>query len=341
MLDLYLLLSISLIENKPMNKVETLHTFEQIKLLSDTRRLQILRLLMASPSSLTQLARTLNQSPAWVRHHILALEAANLIELSEVRITGKVTEKFYRAKAGAFLLQELILPEGGKPAIVFSGSHDLALEKISAQIADHLTLLTLPVGSLDGLVNLRQGLCQVSGAHLLDKNGEYNAPFVRHLFPDRTMDLVTFAYRTQGLMLAPGNPKGVHSAADLTQSGLRFINRNPGSGTRLWLDTELERLSIPPENIQGYEHIVNTHTECARAIANREADAALGLQASAQQFNLDFIPLFEERYDLVLPREQENVLAPLLEHIQTAAFRRELNGMPGYNSSHSGEQVMP
>jgi putative molybdopterin biosynthesis protein len=322
-----------------MNKVETLHAFEQIKLLSDARRLQILRLLMASPASLTQLARTLKQSPAWVRHHILALETANLIELSEVRITGKVTEKFYRAKAGAFLVQELILPEGGKPAIVFSGSHDLALEKISAQIADHLTLLTLPVGSLDGLVNLRQGLCQISGAHLLDKSGEYNTPFVRHLFPDRTMGLVTLAYRTQGLMLAPGNPKGVRNAADLAQPSLRFINRNPGSGTRLWLDGELERLGIPPETIDGYEHIVNTHTECAHIIASGEADAALGLQASAQQFNLDFIPLFEERYDLILPREQVDTLAPLLEHIQTAAFRRDLDSMTGYNSSHSGEQI--
>ena len=322
-----------------MDKVETLHAFEQIKLLSDSRRLQILRLLMASPASLTQLARTLGQSPAWVRHHILALESANLIELSEVRITGKVTEKFYRARAGAFLLQELILPEGGKPAIVFSGSHDLALEKISAQIADHLTLLTLPVGSLDGLVNLRQGLCQISGAHLLDKNGEYNAPFVRHLFPDRVMDLVTLAYRTQGLILAPGNPKGVGSVADLPRAGLRFINRNPGSGTRLWLDNELERLGIPSETINGYEHIVNTHTQCARAIASGKADAALGLQASARQYNLDFIPLFEERYDLVLPREQEDTLAPLLEHIQTAAFRREVSALTGYNTSHSGEQV--
>lgn len=322
-----------------MNKVEPLHAFEQIKLLSDSRRLKILRLLMASPASLTQLAKVLNQSPAWVRHHIVALENAELIELSEVRITGKVTEKFYRAKAGAFLLQELILPEGEKPAIVFSGSHDLALEQISAQIADHLTLLTLPVGSLDGLVNLRQGLCQISGAHLLDKSGEYNTPFVNHIFPDRPMDLVTLAYRTQGLMLAPGNPKAVRSAADLTRAGLRFINRTLGSGTRLWLDNELERLGISPETIDGYDYEVNTHTACARAIANGAADAALGLQASAHQYGLDFIPLFEERYDLVLPREQENVLSPLLEHIQTAAFRRDLNTLVGYNTSHSGEQI--
>ena len=322
-----------------MKKVSPIHTFDQIKLLADTRRIEILRLLMAEPATLSQLAQTLGQSPAWVRHHIQKLLSADLIELGEVRITGKVTEKFYRSKAGAFLLQELILPERGKPVVVFSGSHDLAIEQISEQISDHLTLLTMPVGSLDGLVNLRQGLCQISGAHLLDKSGEYNAPFVRHFFPDRLMDMVTLAYRTQGLMVSAGNPLGIRSASDLPQTGLRFINRNPGSGTRLWLDSELERLGIPTAKIIGYETILNTHTGCAQAVASGKADAALGLQASARQHGLDFIPLFEERYDLVLPREQENTLAPLLEYIQTNAFRQKIAEFTGYTTTHSGEQI--
>ena len=329
-------LSFSLI---PMDQVHPLHAFEQIKLLADSRRMQILRLLMAAPATLSQLAGVLHQSPAWIRHHVQKLDTAGLLELSEVRTTGTITEKFYRARAGAFLLQELILPEGGKPVIVFSGSHDLAIEKISEQIADHLTVLTLPVGSLDGLVNLRQGLCQISGTHLLDKSGEYNTPFVRHLFPDRSMDLVTLAYRTQGLILPAGNPPGVRGVADLVQPSLRFVNRNLGSGTRLWFDGEIERLGIPPEKINGYERVVNTHTECASAIASGQADAALGLQASARQHNLAFIPLFEERYDLVMPHDQEDALAPLLEHIQTAAFRHELVSLIGYNTSHSGEKI--
>ena len=153
------------------------------------------------------------------------------------------------------------------------------------------------------------------------------------------MDLVTLAYRTQGLIVAAGNPKGVRSVSDLTQTGLRFINRNPGSGTRLWLDTELERLGIPSESINGYEYVVNTHTECAHAIAAGRADAALGLQASALQHNLDFIPLFEERYDLVLPREQEDALAPLLDYIQTNVFRQTIATLTGYTTTHSGEQI--
>jgi len=294
---------------------------------------------MAAPATLTSLARTLRQSPAWIRHHILALEAANLVEVSEIRKTGKVTEKFFRAKADALLLQELILPKTRKPALIFSGSHDLALEGIAEHLRKHVTLLSLPVGSLDGLVNLRQGLCQLSGSHLLDESGEYNTPFIRHLFPDRDVDIVTLAYRTQGLMLSRGNPKAVRSISDVARPDVQFVNRNAGSGTRLWFDAELRKRDIPAEKIQGYHRIVQTHSEAASLIATDKADAALGLQAAAHRHHLDFIPLFEERYDLVLPREQQKTLSPLLDYIQTLGFRNALASLAGYNTTHSGEQV--
>jgi putative molybdopterin biosynthesis protein len=323
-----------------MKTIQPLHAFDKIKLLSDARRMEILRLLMASPATLSQLARTLKQSPAWIRHHILALQSADLIEIAEVRRTGKVVEKFYRAKADALLLQEVVLPKSKKPAILFSGSHDLALEGISEHLAKHVTLLSLPVGSLDGLVNLRQGLCQVSGSHLLDENGEYNIPFVRHLFPDREVEIVTLAYRTQGLMLAAGNPKSLKRIADIARADVRFVNRNPGSGTRLWMDAELIKLGIPAENVNGYDTVVKTHTDAASLIVSGDADVSLGLQAAAHQHGLDFIPLFEERYDLVLPCENESTLSPLLDYLQTAAFRTELNTLTGYSSTHSGEQIL-
>ena len=246
-----------------MDPIQSVHAFEQIKLLADARRRAILRLLMAGPATLSQLAARLGHSPAWVRHHVRALEAARLVELAEVRTTGTVTEKFYRARAGALLLQELVLPEGRKPVVVFSGSHDLALEGISEQLSRRVTLLSLPVGSLDGLVHLRQGLCQISGSHLLDPSGEYNIPYVRHLFPDRSMELVTLAHRTQGLMLASGNPKSIHRIADLARGDIRFVNRNPGSGTRLWLDTELSRLHLCAEQVHGYGRTVSTHSEAS------------------------------------------------------------------------------
>ena len=322
-----------------MRKVASIHSFDKLKLLADSRRMDILRLLMAAPATLTHLARTLKRSPAWIRHHILSLESANLVEVSEIRKTGKVTEKYYRAKADAFLIQEIILPKTKKPAVIFSGSHDLALDGIARHLEKHLAMFSLPVGSLEGLINLRQGLCQVSGSHLLDESGEYNTPFIRHLFPDRDMEIFTLAYRTQGLMLANGNPKNIKKVSDIAGPNVRFVNRNAGSGTRLWFDAELRRLQIPAEKIRGYDRAVITHSDAASAVQSSRADAALGLQAAAHIYGLDFIPLFEERYDLVLPRENERTLRPLLDHLQTATFRNELDVLTGYNTSHSGEQI--
>lgn len=322
-----------------MDNVESLRAFEQIKVLADPRRMGILRLLMAEPATLTHLARALKHSPAWIRHHIQALQLAGLVELIEVRTTGRVMEKYYRAKASAFLLQEWVLPKTRKPTVIFSGSHDLAIEKIAKHLARHILLLSFAVGSLDGLANLRQGMCQVSGAHLIDENGEYNKVYVQRLFPDREMELITMAYRTQGLMLAAGNSKRIKRIADLARADFRFINRNSGSGTRLWFDSALKRTGISPVEIHGYDIVVKTHTEAASLIEAGKAEAALGLQAAAYQHGLDFVPLFEERYDLVLPREQEKTLAPFLDYIQSADFRRSLDSLTGYSSVHSGEQI--
>ncbi len=322
-----------------MRTTTHLSQFEQIKVLSDKNRLNLLRLLMGAPATLSQLAAKVGESPAWVRHHVKILENAGLVELSEIRATGFVTEKYYRARAGAFLLQELILPQSEKPIFLFSGSHDLAIEQLAAHLSPHIDIIAQPVGSLDGLIQLRQGLAHIAGAHLMDVDGEYNAPTVRRLFPDRPVRMVTLAYRTQGWIVAPGNPLGIRTAADLARSTLRFVNRNPGSGTRLWLDTELHHLGIAPAQIPGYDRIAKTHTEAAEAIQNGQADAALGLEAAARQHGLDFIPLFMERYDLVFPAETGSALEPVLNHLQTALFRHTMDGLAGYQSAHTGEQV--
>jgi len=322
-----------------MRKVEPIQTFDQIKLLADSRRMMILQLLMASPATLSQLARTLKQSPAWVRHHLKTLEASNLVEIAEIRKTGTVTEKYYHARAGGFFLQELILPISKTPNVIFSGSHDLAMEAVAASVSKYINLLNLPVGSLDGLVHLRQGLCHLSGTHLLDEEGQYNTSYVHHFFPDRAMDVITLAHRMQGLLVPAGNPKGIRNIFDLAFSGIRFVNRNAGSGTRLWLDNELKKLGIQPESIRGDGVVVNTHTEAAARIKSGKADAALGLQAAAGLYGLGFIPLFEERYDLILPHEQRETFAPVLNYLQTSDFRTKLSELSGYNATHSGEQI--
>ena len=323
-----------------MLPIQPLQSFEQLKLLADSRRLGILRILMSAPASLTQLGQSLGEHPAWVRHHLKQLETAGLVELVETRVQSGVTEKFYRARAGGWLLQQLVLPDDpSRPTLVFSGSHDLAIELLAEHLTKHINILTLPVGSLDGLVALRQNLCNLSGAHLLDISGEYNLPFIRHIFPDRAVQVITLAYREQGLMTAPGNPKSIRTVADLAQADVTIVNRNPGSGTRLWLDRQLQTLGIPPTSIRGYESSVKTHTESAHLVQGGAADTAIGLQAAAHQFELDFIPLFHERYDLIFPQGQNELLTPLLDTLQTSAFRRGVEGLTGYETTHTGEQI--
>jgi putative molybdopterin biosynthesis protein len=270
---------------------------------------------------------------------MLALEAGGLVVVQEIRRTGRVTEKFYRAKADAFLLQQVVLPASRRPVVVFSGSHDLAMEAAADRLARALTLLSMPVGSLDGLANLRQGLCQISGTHLRDDKGEYNTAFVHHLFPDRDMRIVTLAHRAQGLMMRTGNPLGIKSIGDLVRPRTRFVNRNAGSGTRVWFDGELKRLGISPKQVSGYDRLVDTHSAAARLVEVGKVDVAVGLQAAAHQYHLDFLPLLEERYDLAFSSDDSKQLAPLLDYVQTAAFRRVADGLTGYSTIHSGEQI--
>lgn len=323
-----------------MEQVSALNQFDKIKTLADPRRLRILRLLLAGSASLTQLGLKLNQHPARIRHHMQKLEQAGLVEISSITVTQGVTEKFYKARAGAYLIQQMVLPEPGKqPTIIFSGSHDLGIEQLGLYLAGKVNLLNLPVGSLDGLVALRQGLCHIAGSHLLDEGGQYNIPFVQHLFPDRQAEMLTLAYRQQGLLLAPGNPKHIVDLTDLTRPEVTFINRQPGSGTRLWLDSQLKRLGITSGQINGYAHCVNTHTEIANAILSSKVDVGLGLQAAALRLGLSFVPMFTERYDLTLLTDHLQLLAPLLDHIQTRTCRLHMADLGGYETTHTGEKI--
>jgi putative molybdopterin biosynthesis protein len=268
------------------------------------------------------------------------LEQAGLVEINEITITNGVTEKFYRTSAGAYLIQQMVLPkEDQRQTIIFSGSHDLAIEQLSQALGAHINLLSLLVGSLDGLVALRQGFCHIAGSHLLDKDGDYNTPFVRHLLPDRSTNMVTLAYRQQGLMMAAGNPKGIHELADLVREDVTFVNRQPGSGTRLWLDTRLKEIGISPELINGYANISRTHTQMALMVRSGQADAGIGLQAAAQKLDLFFIPLFNERFDLTMLQESTQLLAPMLDHLQTSVCRLAMAGLSGYDTTHTGDQI--
>ena len=333
----------------PSNPLETIHQITPLKAIADPRRLAILRQLMAAAATLTQLGKILDAHPAKVRYHLKQLEKAGLVQLVRTEVVGGNVEKYYQATAGAYRIDLTILPQLSPEApdpLVILGSDDLALNHLAAALAERGVepgLLVLPVGSLDGLIALRQGACQLSGCHLIDPaSGEYNLPYVQHFFPDRTMVMVTLAYRQQGLIMAPGNPHQIESLGDLTQPEVRFLNRPRGSGTRLWLDHRLHNSGIPPEEIAGYEQAAQTHLQVARAVARGEADVGLGILAAAQQLELEFLPLFEERYDLIFPREalMDRAMHPIFETLQTAEYRQAVNRLGGYTTRHTGEQLV-
>lgn len=319
--------------------------YKLVKLLTDPRRLAILRLLMAGPATLTHLGQALDEHPARIRHHVKLLEQAGLVEQVETRVVRGFVEKYYLARAQSFLLQQLILPitvETGRVVTVM-GSHDLALELLAKTIHEDkyrlLDLFLVPVGSLDGLVALRQGLAHMAGCHLLDPDtGETNTPFIHRLFPDRSIMLVTLVYRQQGLLVAPGNPLGIRSLADLRRPDVSMINRNRGSGTRIWLDRELNRLGLAKDPIRGYDREVRTHTAAAEAVLSGQANVSLGLQAAAGAAGLDFIPLYEERFDLAVPEEE--VSRPrfdtIIEILTSPTFRAAVEALGGYRTSETG-----
>lgn len=229
--------------------------------------------------------------------------------------------------------------------IVAIGSHDMTLDLLAQFLAERapgFRLASANVGSLGGLIAIRRGEAHLGGAHLLSpETGEYNLAYVSQYLPDTDVALVTLVHREQGLMIAKGNPKSIKVLADLSDEGLRFVNRQRGSGTRILLDYELEQLGVSPDQIQGYEREEFTHLAVAAHIAGGTADCGLGIRAAARALDLDFVPISEERYDLVIPREyyESDLLAPLLELLHDAAFRAAVAEMPGYNVAAMGQLV--
>ena len=329
-----------------MKSSKTIREIQLLKTIGDDRRLEVLRLLMDQPHTLTQLGDRLGVHPAKVRYHLKLLEKNGLVEfVSSKEIRGYV-EKYYQATAKAYLINQIILPKfDGSQVVVTLGSHDPALELLAEHFkgsSQAPQVVTVPIGSLDGLIALRQRLCHFAGCHLFDPVAdEYNLSYIRYFFPDQNAHVVTLAHRLQGLYIQQGNPESISSLNDLTRENITFVNRGIGSGTRLWLDQQIKKLDINPQDIHGYEISVNTHFSVAERILSGKAQVGLGVQAAAQKCGLGFIPLFIERFDLVFLDEAyySKLLHPTLEYLQTANFRNEVEALGGYEAHDTGREI--
>ena len=238
-------------------------------------------------------------------------------------------------------------PEEIERTIVAIGSHDLTLDLLAQSVAEAgagpsggaTRLASANVGSQGGLVALRRGEAHLAGSHLLDPDtGEYNLSYIHRYLPDTPVVLLQLVGRDQGLIVPRGNPRQLRTLADLAQPGLAFVNRQRGAGTRVLLDFEIGKIGLAPAEIHGYEREEYTHLAVAAAVASGVADCGLGIAAAARALSLDFVPLFKERYDLVIPRVYYDspLLQPLLRLLHDPHFRGEVAALPGYDVSGMG-----
>ncbi|MEO7981659.1 MAG: molybdopterin biosynthesis protein [Sporichthyaceae bacterium] len=230
-------------------------------------------------------------------------------------------------------------------SIVAIGSHDLVLDLAASALRERdpgLTLVSSNVGSLGGLAAVRDGLCHVAGSHLLDPaTGDYTLPYLDRVLGPGAGAVVRLVHRQQGLLVAPGNSRGLSGVADLTGAGVRYVNRQRGAGTRVLLDHELARLGVDPADVDGYGREESTHLAVAAAVASGRADAGLGIRAAATAFGLDFVPVAEEPYDLVTTPDVlgSGVLDPLLALMDDPAFRASVEALGGYSTRETGARI--
>ncbi len=230
-------------------------------------------------------------------------------------------------------IEEEISVAGCDPAIFLAGAH-------LRQGKDQTSIVGWTMGSMAALRALQQGEVHVAGLHLFDPTtGESNLPFLRRALKSSNYDVVTFATWEEGFLVRPGNPKSIRAIADVADQLVTLVNREEGAGARLMLDQRLRAAGIDSAHIRGYEHMVSSHFEVARAIASHQADVGIGIRSAAQLFGLDFVPLQAARYDLVVPKaylKSHPTLAHLFDTIVSRSFRAEIDALGGYDTTSTG-----
>ena len=229
--------------------------------------------------------------------------------------------------------------------LVAIGSNDFAWDILAREMIKtpyHFITPYASVGSIEGLQAVGHRIAHLAGVHLLDPVTEdYNISYVAHYLTGFEVSIVNLFYRKQGIIVRKGNPKDISGMTDLARDDVAIVNRQAGSGTRVLMDTLIARNNISVSSIKGYDRVVNTHLELAIMIHKGDADAGIGIEAAARTVDLDFIPLKEERYDMVILRENLSLrpVQTLLEIVRSRHFQGLLSGLDGYDIRDAGKVI--
>ena len=300
----------------------------------------------AVPSSLgvEEIVRV-NLVPAGGRYHAFVLPRGASLFSSLAKADGLLTipTNIEGYGEGEHVRCELLREEheiGGR--ICIAGSHDLCLDILRSLAKTRepgTDLLSLSVGSLGGLMALGRGIVDLCTSHILDeKKKVYNIPAVERYLAGKAVTVVHIAKRIQGFLLAPGNPKGVRELEDIAGGGVTFVNRQSGSGTRILLDSMLSERGMNKTLIRGYEREEATHTAVGILVKQGVVDAGLAIYPVSRLFSLDFLPLAEEEYDLVVNGEYTKTekFHFLMDLLNSAEFKDRLSELGGYSTAQTG-----
>ena len=249
-------------------------------------------------------------------------------------------------EAGSEVTVRLLSPmEKLQNTVVVIGSHDPLLDELGdmLHLADNdVYMSSSHVGSMGGIMAIRRGEAHAAGCHLLNTdNGEYNVSFIKKYFPRGGVKLVRCVGRQQGMMVAKGNPLGIEAFADIAKPGVRYVNRQRGSGTRILTDYLCKQNELDTAAIYGYDREELTHTPVAAQIVRGSADAGMGIYSAAKLYDLDFIPICIEEYDLIIPDHAWDTpqVQAMLATLKSAAFREKILSLGGYTVENPGEII--
>lgn len=241
---------------------------------------------------------------------------------------------------------ELLRPEEEiKNAIVFNGSHDLTIDILSTHLRrkyKNTKIVSSHVGSMAGIMAIKKGEAHLAGVHLLDpETGEYNRTYVQRFLGGQDVVLLPFLKRKQGWLLPKGNPLGISGVKDIAEKNVQFVNRQKGAGTRILFDLLLKENGLEPEDIAGYDREMFSHLSVAAEVKGNPDAAGLGIYSAAKVMDLDFVPVADEEYDLLMTKEFfESVRGQqLLEIINSREFQEEVEALGGYQVVRNPEPI--